>query len=172
MRFFDEKFKENKTHYILQACLAGVAVAIALAFFDVVRQPVIIASFGASAFIAFTVPKRPNSSPRKLIGGYMIGVVIGCLINILAILPAEAYFRASDQHLILDGIHVLAGALAVTLSMFLMTVSETEHPPAASIALGFVVNEWTLATVVFVLAGISAISLVKRIFKSWMIDLL
>ncbi len=172
MRFFDEKFKENKTHYILQACLAGVAVAIALAFFDVVRQPVIIASFGASAFIAFTVPKRPNSSPRKLIGGYMIGAIVGCLINILVILPAENYFTTAEYHLALESIHIMAGAAAVALSMFLMTITETEHPPAASIALGFVVNEWTLATVVFVLAGISAISLVKRIFKSWMIDLL
>ena len=172
MRIVDENFKKNKMHYILQACLAGVAVAIALAFFDVVRQPVIIASFGASAFIAFTMPKQPASSPRKLIGGYVIGVIIGCLINILMIVPAENYFKAAENYLALGGVHILAGAVAVALSMFFMTITETEHPPAASIALGFVVNDWTLSTAFFVIVGISAISLIRKIFKSWMIDLL
>ena len=47
MRFLDKKFQEQKFQYIMQSLLAGAAVAFALVFFDVVRQPVIIASFGA-----------------------------------------------------------------------------------------------------------------------------
>jgi len=56
--------------------------------------------------------------------------------------------------------------------MFVMVTTNTEHPPGAAIALGFVLNEWDIMTVVVVLAGISAISLVKELVRDRLIDLL
>jgi hypothetical protein len=56
--------------------------------------------------------------------------------------------------------------------MFVMTAFDAEHPPAAGIALGFVLNEWTFMMVVLVLAGIIVISAVQRILKPRMINLL
>ncbi|MGB2631009.1 MAG: HPP family protein [Candidatus Omnitrophota bacterium] len=165
MRYFDRKFQENKRQYIVQSLLAGFAVAFALVFFDVVRQPVIIASFGASAFIAFTMPQREISSPRRLIGGYLVGIVVGCLIHFLA----DIY----NANYMLDRIMtVIAGGTAVCLAVFLMTITDTEHAPATSIALGLVINVWDLRTVLLIVAGISLISAIQRVFRPRMMDLI
>ena len=161
----DKKFSENKIRYISQAILGGLAVAVALVFFDVVNQPVIIASFGASGFIAFTYPHKKMSSPRHLIGGYIIGIIIGCLIHFLTVFPI-------DQYLTQKIIHIFAGALAVGCSMFLMAITDTEHAPATSIALGLVINDWTVSTIVFILVGITLISGIQYVLKPKMIDLL
>ena len=164
MRLLDKKFQENKQQFIIQSILAGVAVAMALTLFDVVRHPVIIASFGASAFIAFTIPHMQIASPRKLIGGYIIGVMVGCAIHFAS--------GMSDVYFIDKTLTIVAGGIAVAVAMFLMAITDTEHAPATSIALGFVVNDWDLRTVAFVLVGIVIISTVQRVLKPRMIDLL
>ncbi|MFQ5952027.1 MAG: HPP family protein [Candidatus Omnitrophota bacterium] len=165
MRFLDKKFKENKRQYIFQSLLAGFTVALALVFLDVVRQPVIIASFGASAFVAFTVPHLRISGPKNLIGGYVVGVIVGVLIHNLAEIFNSIY--------LLDRIMtVIAGGAAVVLAVFFMTITDTEHAPATSIALGLVINEWTYHTVILILLGIIIISTVQRFLRPQMIDLL
>jgi CBS-domain-containing membrane protein len=125
----------------------------------------IIASFGASAFLAFTFPHKRRSRPRCLIGGYFIGVVVGCIIHYATEIPVEEYFA-------LKMIHVFVGAFGVVLSMFLMSITDTEHPPAASIALGFVINDWKWQTIILVMTGIILISLIKEILKPHIIDML
>ncbi|MGD2278894.1 MAG: HPP family protein [Candidatus Omnitrophota bacterium] len=164
MRLLDKKFRENKKQFIIQSLLAGVAVAAALTLFDVVRHPVIIASFGASSFIAFTVPHMQYSSPRNLVGGYVIGVIVGCTIHFVS--------GISDVYFIDKTLTVIAGGIAVAIAVFLMTITDTEHAPATSIALGFVINDWDIKTVVLVLAGIVIISAVQRALRPRMIDLL
>lgn len=36
----------------------------------------------------------------------------------------------------------LPGALAISLAVFTMVVTRSEHPPAAALALGLVLNDW------------------------------
>jgi CBS-domain-containing membrane protein len=165
MHFFDEKFWDNKVRYMAQAAMGGLAVAAALVLFDVVRQPVIIASFGASGFIAFTTPHRKDSGPKYLIGGYIIGILVGGLIHYITLLPIEYY-------LVMKLIHILAAGVAVGLAMFLMTVTNTEHAPATSIALGLVINDWTFPTIGRILVGIILIVIIQRSIRRWMVDLI
>ncbi|MGB2599137.1 MAG: HPP family protein [Candidatus Omnitrophota bacterium] len=164
-RYLDKNFRENKEKFIGQSILAGVSVGVALLFFDVIKYPMIVASFGASAFIAFTLPHSKMAGPRYLVGGYIVGVLVGCLIHFVTDLPV-GFYPAQKM------LYTIAGGLAVGLSMFIMTAFDAEHPPAAGIALGFVLNEWTFMTVVLVLAGIVVISTIQRILKPRMIDLL
>jgi len=165
MSFLDKKFRDNKGKYALQAFLGGVAVALALTFFDIVNQPAIIASFGASGVLAFTIPKRRISGPRHLIGGYIIGVMVGCTFHFMTIFPLEPYILYKLEHLI-------AAAVAVGVTMFLMAITNTEHPPSGGIALGLVINDWTPKTVLLVLVGITLISLFQRLLRPYMMDLI
>lgn len=165
MRFLDEKFQSNKTRFIAQSVLAGCAVAAALMIFDVVHQPMIIASFGASTFIAFTRPHHAVSGPRYLVGGYLVGALVGCAVHSLTFLTVE-------EHLAQNVLYVLAGGMAVAFSMFFMTIFNTEHAPAAGIALGLAINEWLFLTVTKIMIGIVIISLIQRLTRRWMIDLL
>ncbi len=164
MRLFDEKFRGNKAKYIMQAILGGVAVAVALQFFDVVHKPVIIAAFGSSAFVAFAMPHRGIASPRCLIGGYAVGVIVGAMVHSVTFLPIEAYIYEK-------AVYLTGGALAVGLAMFLMAVTNTEHAPATGIALGLVINDWDYATLVYIMVGITVISGIQLALKRWMMDL-
>ena len=135
-----------------------------LVILDYVKQTVLIASLGASTFIAFTMPHVRSSKPRYLIGGYIVGTCMGC----------AGSFAASVVSLPIEGLaaSVVFGAIAIGCAMLVMVITDTEHPPAAALALGYVLNEWDLLTVIVIFVGIVSTSLIKEIFKSALHDLL
>jgi CBS domain-containing membrane protein len=157
--------KENISRYILQCSLAGLVVLIVLLVLDAVTQTVLIAALGASAFIAFAVPWSILSGPRNMIGGYVVGMVCGCIMGI-----STHLFHLSDP-IVAHAVMVLFGAIATGLAMFVMVVTRTEHPPAAALALGLVLNEWDLLTLGVVFSGIVALSVIKRLVLPILMDL-
>jgi CBS-domain-containing membrane protein len=158
--------RESFKRYALQCGLAGLVVLVLLLILDAVTQTVLIAALGASAFIAFAVPRSLHSGPRHMIGGYAIGIVVGCLMATLE--SAMNIQGAGAAHAVM----VIFGAMAISLAMFTMVVTRTEHPPAAALALGLVLNEWDLLTLAVVMAGIAALSLIKRLVLPMLLDLI
>jgi CBS-domain-containing membrane protein len=156
---------EHIRRYLLQCSLAGAAVLVLLLVLDIVTQTVLIASLGASAFIAFAVPLHLQSSPRHMIGGYLVGIFAGCTMSFLV--DWASLMGMPGQVSI-----IVFGALATSVAMFLMVVTRTEHPPAAALALGLVLNEWTGTTILVVLAGIVGLSALKRLVLPMLMDLL
>ncbi len=152
--------------YVLQCTLAGVVVLILLLVLDTVTQTVLIAALGSSTFIAFAVPRSLHSDPRHMIGGYLVGISVGCLIGTLYL--SFDFTHASADHAVL----IMFGAFATALAMFVMVVTRTEHPPAAALALGLVLNEWNLLTILVVLAGIISLSVFKRLVLPVLMDLI
>ena len=69
-------------YFILQSFLAGVAVFIILSFLTL-RQSIMVASLGATAFIVFAMPKSITAKPRNIVGGYLIGILAGTLITLV-----------------------------------------------------------------------------------------
>ena len=162
---YDEHFRlSNFKRYGLQCGLAGVVVLILLLILDAVTQTVLIASLGASAFIAFAVPRSLHSDPRHLIGGYAVGIAAGV---IMALLDSQVAAVGVWDHAVM----VIFGALAISLAMFVMVVTRTEHPPAAALALGLVLNEWNLVTLAVVLIGVVGLSLIKSLVLPMLMDL-
>lgn len=164
---FDSRLRrENIKRYALQCSLAAVVVLILLLVLDAVTQTVLIAALGASAFIAFAVPRSLHSSPRCLIGGYLAGIVAGALMATLNIA-----FELSDVVTANVSV-VIFGALATGLAMFIMVVTKTEHPPAAALALGLVLNEWSLLNLLVVIGGVVGLSICKQLVLPILMDLL
>lgn len=157
--------RSSLKRYALQCGLAGFVVLVLLLVLDAVTQTVLIAALGASAFIAFAVPRSLHSGPRHMIGGYAIGIVAGCLMSILD--SGMSVQGAGAAHAVM----VIFGAMAISLAMFTMVVTRTEHPPAAALALGLVLNEWDLLTLAVVMAGIVGLSLIKRLVLPVLLDL-
>lgn len=158
--------RKNIKRYALQCSLAAAVVLILLMVLDAMTQTVLIAALGASVFIAFAVPRSLHSSPRCLIGGYLAGILAGSLMATLNI--AIDFSDVVTAHASM----VVFGALATGLAMFLMVVTKTEHPPAAALALGLVLNEWTLLTLVVVIVGVIALSICKQLILPILMDLL
>ena len=163
----DDRLRSNNIRrYALQCSLAAIVVLILLMVLDEVTQTVLIAALGATTFIAFAVPRSLHSSPRCLIGGYVIGVIAGTSMATIE------HSIALQEYLSPHASMILFGALAMGLAMFLMVITKTEHPPAAALALGLVLNEWSALTIVVIIAGVIAISIIKRLVLPLLMDLL
>jgi CBS-domain-containing membrane protein len=67
---------------------------------------------------------------------------------------------------------VLFGAAAVGLAIFLMVITNTEHPPAGGLALGVVLAEWDTVALVVPIVGIVALSLARLALKPILINLI
>jgi len=142
--FIDKKFKENKKLYFLQSALATFTIFLILLFLDVVTHTAIIATLGATAFVVFAMPHAYISKMRVLKGGYIIGMIVGGLCS-----------YAANSHIIaINGneeiAYIIFGGLAVGIAILLMVVTNTEHPPAAGMALGLVLNKWDYKTIIFI----------------------
>jgi len=166
MMLFDEKLKKNLGRYILQCFLATLTILAVLLFLDVLTETAIIAALGASAFIVFTMPKTYSSDMRRLLGGYIVGTSVGIMFHFISISKeAESIFANSSAPLI------LFGAMSVGIAIFIMAITNTEHAPAAGIALGLVINQWTFMTVLFILIAILWMASVKKLLKSYLMNL-
>ncbi len=166
-RIFDIRFSVNKWRYLMQCVLATVSAVVVLLVLDSMTNKVVMASLGASCFIAFCVPHKKASSPRLMVGGYIVGIAVGTLFYWIAKTPWPNSMSILHSHS-----DVVFGGLAIGLAMFVMVVTNTEHPPAASLALGLVLGEWQVLTVVVALVEIVMLCVIKRLFKPKLIDLL
>lgn len=166
VRVLDPKFRANARPYFDQCAIATVSIFLILTVLDAFSQSVLVASLGASSFIAFAMPHVESARPRYLVGGVLVGTLVGCGMSVLGGLVAASVGAEYDAT------SIAFAALATGMAMFLMVITDTEHPPAAALALGFVLNEWDLVTVLVVLSGIVAIASIKEAVKARMIDLL
>ena len=167
IRILDQKFAENKFRYIAQCILTTLALLPILMILDIFSSLTVIASFGASSFIAFTMPHAQVSRPRFMIGGYIMGIIAGTSCHGLSKLIVYS------NHIVLESnADIIFSALAVGLAIFLMVITDTEHPPAAGIALSLVMNEWNMLIVSVILLGILLISSLKALLKPSLINLL
>ena len=145
--------------HVLQSAAAGLFILIMFLAVNYFQNNLAVTSLGASAFIAFSFPSANSSRPRLLIGGYIVGVIIGILCAGLTTL--------------LDGIppfpaYIPACALAVFVSMLLMTVLNFEHPPAAALAVAITIDSRPVAKGVAGLICIILLCVVKELLKKYL----
>jgi CBS domain-containing membrane protein len=78
----------------------------------------LIGSFGASSVLTYGIINSPLAQPRNLIGGHVISALVGVTVHKLV-----------GQEL------WLSSALSVSLSIVLMQMTKTLHPPGGATAL-------------------------------------
>ena len=78
----------------------------------------LIGSFGASSVLVYGVIQSPLAQPRNLIGGHLVSAIIG--VSVLKIVPDILWITAP---------------LAVSLSIVMMQITKTLHPPGGATAL-------------------------------------
>jgi len=77
--------------------------------------------------------------PRRVIGGHIVAVLIGGLLTII--------LHSSFLNPIVAGNRIVfdvMAALSLGISILLMVVTNTEHPPAAGTALGLILEGFRL----------------------------
>lgn len=144
MRIFDSKFKKNPRPYIIQSLLALGVFFLVLVVVEQVTQVTIIAALGASTFIVFAMPHYITAQPRRLVGGHIMGLISGSFCHFIG----NLHVFNSDYSTIVSAF-IFAAALG--LAMFLMVITNTEHPPAAATAIGILMAGLTWGTLLYVL---------------------
>lgn len=165
-RLFDANFRTHRAQYFKQTLMATLTMMVVLLLLDLVDQTVLIASLGASTFIVFSMPHTKRSEPRYLVGGYVVGTLAGCSLSLMA--TQLIGLSAADPRIV----QICCAALALGLAFLIMVVTDTEHPPAAALALGFVLNDWDLFALIVVMSGIVLITTIKELIKPRLLDLI
>ncbi len=78
----------------------------------------LIGSFGATAVLIFGATNSPLAQPRNLIFGHLLSAIIG--VSIYKLIPDNMW---------------LSSALSVSLSIVVMQITKTLHPPGGATAL-------------------------------------
>ena len=164
MYLIDKAFLREPKKYIIQSLLA-VAVIMIIFHFEVLPHIIIATSLGGSAFIVFTMPR--SATTRRLVGGHIVGIICGSLLYFL-------FFTGPLEELTANGttLKVLAYALSVGLCIFVMTITNTEHTPAVSTALGIVAESWSYQVVLSVLLCAVSLAIIRRLMHHRLKDLL
>lgn len=151
-----EELKLFWKNYLFQSLLATLTILIVLFFLNL-QHAVIIASIGATGFIVFAMPKNITAKPKNIIGGHLVGLLSGSLC---ALIPHPLFLYSS----------IILYSVAVRLSIFIMVVTDTEHPPASGTALGIAITGFSLNAAVAVVTSVIVLSLVHHFFKPYLKD--
>ena len=152
----DKKVRVFWKNYIIQSILATLTLFIVLLFLSI-QQAVIIASIGATAFIVFAMPKNITANSRNVIGGHLIGLFSG---SICSLIPHSSFLFSISMY-----------SLAVGLSIFLMIITDTEHPPASGTALGVALRGFDMKVSIAVVISAVILSAVHNLFGQSLKDL-
>lgn len=115
----------------------------------------LIGSFGASSVLIYGVINSPLAQPRNLIGGHTVCALVGVTANLLV----------SSQPW-------LAASLAVSLSIVMMQITKTLHPPGGATALIAVIGSEKIKALGYwyvvspILTGLCCMLIVALIFNN------
>ena len=99
------------------ACVTVALWGLGAGLGDLLHHPLLIAPFGASAFLVFAVPNSPLAQPWAVVVGNTLSALAALLV-LQAGLPAG-----------------VAAPFAVTLAILAMGASRAMHPPGGAVAL-------------------------------------
>jgi CBS domain-containing membrane protein len=111
-------FKEHFWTFLGSFCGIGLIGLLHSDYFTASDNLFLIGSFGASSVLIYGAINSPLAQPRNLLGGHVICAIVGVTIHKL--IPGELW---------------LSSALSVSLSIVLMQVTKTLHPPGGATAL-------------------------------------
>ncbi len=152
----DKKLKVHWRQYVLQSLYATISIFLMILLLEM-EHVVITASIASSVFIVFAMPQAITAKARNLIGGHMIGLLSGSLFGLV---HHPTMFLSDVLY-----------ALSVGCTIFLMVVTDTEHPPAAGTALGVVLIGFSLNLLLSIITSIVLLALVHRLLRSSLLDL-
>lgn len=152
----DKEFRSHWKAYVLQSLLATTVMLVIFELLTI-QNLVVVASLGSTAFVIFALPNSVTAKPRNVIGGNVVGLLAGSLCSFI---PQEVYI-----------VSLLTYALAVGISIFVMVVTDTEHPPASGLALGVAVAGFDLKVTIAVISAVIVLSIIHHFCKSMIRDL-
>jgi CBS-domain-containing membrane protein len=165
VEILDPHFKKTPGPFIIQSLLALAVFFVVLVLVQSITHVIIVAALGASTFIIFSMPKSATAGPRRLIGGHVVGLASGTLCHFLFVDRLGADFGDPGV------LTAFTFALAIALAMFLMAVTNTEHPPATATSIGLLTAGLSWGTIIFVVLFAILLALIHHGLRRWLVNL-
>lgn len=163
----DRNFRHRFPRYLFQCGLATVALIVILLVESAVFRAAIVVAVASTAFIIFVIPDSVAATPRRVVGGHVVAVIVGSVFAVILNIPGVGAFAAESRY-----VDDLAAAFSVGLSTLVMVATDTEHPPAAGTALGLIIPGWSWSAVVFIISGAMILSLTRIVLRPRLVNLL
>ena len=159
---------------IWQSLLAVVFMCLVLFSLNEVANSNILWAVGAgalasSSYLVFGKPHAPSAEPVKIIGGYLVAILVGGIIRFFY--NQFPFFQANLMGL--SHFHVIGmlAAIAVGLTLVFMVLLKIEHPPAAGMALALVLDVHEFDVVFVVFFAMLLLASLRQILKKYMRNL-
>jgi CBS-domain-containing membrane protein len=157
-RIIDRRLGLHWIHYIFQSLCAVVCVFVVLVSLRG-QNLLVAASLAATAFTIFVMPRSVTASARNVIGGHSIGILSGLLFAMLT--PENVFLQ--------DFLY----AMLVGCVLFIMSATNTEHPPAAGSALGIAMTPPEgMRMGLGIIMGVLLLALMHQLLRPLMRDLI
>lgn len=165
-----KKFAKHPLNFIWQPLLAGFFVVLMLGGLGGFEHISLIgfigaSSIGSSAFLLFSTPSSDSAQLRKIYGAYIICILSAAVFYFILYL-----LKAQDFQLV--AVDEICAALAMSVTMFFMSLFNFEHPPAAGLALGLVIAPWNFYHVAILVLAVLLMTIFKKLLRPWLIDLI
>ncbi len=156
--FYKETLIDFREHcWTFAGSFAGISLIGLLhgSLFTLTDNILLIGSFGATAVLVYGVINSPLAQPRNLIGGHILSAVIG--VTVRQYLPVDIWLMA---------------ALAVALSIVIMQISRTLHPPGGATALIAVIGSEEIYALGYyyivspVISGVTILFVIALLFNN------
>jgi len=149
-------------HFVVQSLLAAAAVGAVVLATHYLTSLLAVAAVGSTAFLVFVRPRSIEARLRNVMVGYLLSTAAGVLCALLlGLVPLPAAV----------GVAILSG-VAAGVACFGMSITDTEHAPAAGAAIAVVVHhQHIVETSVVALLGGIAVCAVGYAFGRWLRDL-
>ena len=164
---FDKNLRPRIKNYLFQCALATLSLVAILLIQNAVFSAAIVVAVASTAFTVFVFPDSIASGPRRLLGGQVVAILSALVFIGLLQIPAVEQIAPGTQY----ATNVAAG-LAVGLGILIMVATNTEHPPAAGVTLGLVMDSWQWSAVAFVLIGALVFTVIRALLRPRLINLL
>ena len=130
---------------IYAASAGAVAIAISGLAAHLLRQPLLFPSLGPTVFLFFETPLVPQASPRNTLIGHGVALLAGYVsLAIFGLLAAPSVLESG-----VTPPRIGAAALSILITMALLILLSSPHPPAGAttliISLGFLTTPAQLA---------------------------
>jgi hypothetical protein len=125
------------------------------------------ASLGSSVVGTFINPAGATARLRAVVGGHTMALLLESVFSFILFARSIEGFIADHSQF-----HALMMALAVGLLILVMAITDTEHPPAAGIAIWMASREWTPEVFGGILGALVLLGVIKLVLRRHLRDLL
>jgi len=155
---YKETLVDFKEHFwAFTGSFIGLGIIAYLQYKALPQQDLVflIGSFGASCVLVYGVIQSPLAQPRNLIGGHVVSALVG--VTVQKLLPDLIW---------------IAAPLAVSLSIVVMQITKTLHPPGGATALIAVTGSAQITVLGYwyvlspVLSGATILLIIALIFNN------